>query len=128
MGTRLNISLVSGQPLFLRTHGRLIHSGHTGTILRVDAERYARRTELARKNATDMRFQVEEIGDRLWQEVFAQHREIAEVYSRAKNSPLTLVFETSREFVRLPLEFMRSTSPAEYLVLQHPVSRVSSSI
>ena len=108
----------------MRAHGHHVRSTHTGTILRVDAERYARRTELARKNLADMRFQVEEIGNRLWEEVVAQHREATEVYAAVKNDPLTLIFETSRELVRLPLEFMRSTSPQEYLVLQHPLSRV----
>ena len=41
--------------------------------LRVDVKRYARLAELARRSMEDLRFQVADIGDRLWEEVFAQH-------------------------------------------------------
>jgi CHAT domain-containing protein len=73
----------------------------------------------------DMRFQVEEIGNALWHEIFAEHREAAEIYSAAcgKCEFLALRFESPREFLRLPLEFIRSETPAEYLVLRHPLAR-----
>jgi CheY-like chemotaxis protein len=123
--TRLSLSLIVGQPLLLRAHGHYVRSAQTENILRVDVERYARSTELARKNAADIRFQVEEIGNRLWQELFATHRQATEVYFEAhsRSNPLTLIFETYRGLVRLPLEFVRSASAQEYLVLEHPFSR-----
>ncbi|MBC8492557.1 MAG: CHAT domain-containing protein [Chloroflexi bacterium] len=123
--TKLSLSLTAGQPLFLRAYGRHVRSTRTWTVLRVDTERYARRTELARKDVADMRFQIEEIGNKLWNEIFIEHQEAAEVYfeARGKSKPLSLLFETPREFLRLPLEFMRSQTPSEYLVLQHPFAR-----
>ena len=122
---KLSLSLTAGQPLSVRAYGSYVRSTRTWTVLRVDTERYARRTELARKNVSDMRFQVEEIGNRLWEEIFTDHQEAAEVYfeARSKSNRLSLLFETPREFLRLPLEFMRSKTPSDYLVLQHPFAR-----
>jgi ActR/RegA family two-component response regulator len=125
-GTRLCISLTGGQPLVIRSHGSHVCAARTWTVLRVDLERYARRTELARKDVEYMRFQVAEIGTKLWGDVFSDHPEAGAVFfeARGKGQPLSFLFETPREFLRLPLEFMRSDSPAEYLVLRHPLSRL----
>lgn len=124
--TQFSLSLAAGQPLFLRATGHYVRSTGTWKVLRVDTERYARRTELARKSVDDMRFQVEEIGNRLWSEVFADYQEATELYfeARSSSSRLSLLFETPREFLRLPLEFTRSQNPPEYLVLQHPLARL----
>lgn len=123
--TQLYLSLTAGQPMVIRAHGRHVCSSRSWRVLRVGDERYARRTELARRDAANLRFQVAGIGNDLWREIFNEHREASDVYleARAKSQTLSLVFETSREFLRLPFEFMRSESPAEYLVLQHPLAR-----
>ncbi len=88
-------------------------------------ERYARKTEIARQAQANLRFYVEDIGDDLWRETFAEHPEIKDVYveARAKSRLLSLLFEAPRDFLSLPFEFTRSDSPPEYLVLQHPLAR-----
>ncbi len=123
--TQLYLSLTAGQPMVIRAHGRHVCSSRSWRVLRVGDERYARRTELARRDAANLRFQVAGIGDDLWREIFDEHREAFTVYleARAKSQTLSLIFETPREFLRLPLEFMRSENPPEYLVLQHPLAR-----
>lgn len=124
--TKLYLSLTPGQPLVVRSHGHYVNAVRTWSVLRADAERYARWIELARKDVSAMRFQVAEIGTRLWNDVIAAHSEATAVFieARARSHTLSLVFESPRELVRLPLEFLRSDSPAEYLVLQHPLSRL----
>ncbi|HET60057.1 MAG TPA: CHAT domain-containing protein [Chloroflexi bacterium] len=123
--TRLSLSLANGQPLFVKTCGRHVQATRTWTVLRLDLERYTRRTELARKSFSDLRFQVSDIGDRLWREVFSEHKKVSDIYheARGKSTPLMLRFEAPRDYLGLPLEFMRSETPADYLILQHPFAR-----
>jgi len=123
--TRLSLSLTAGQPLTIRAQGRYVCSAYAPKILRVDINRYTRRTEIARRDPDNLRFQVEEIGHDLWREIFVEHPEAERAYieARAKSRSLSLHFETPREFLRLPLEFVRSDTPSEYLILQHPFAR-----
>jgi CHAT domain-containing protein len=116
---------MAGQPLLLRAHGRYVCSTRTWKVLRVDVERYARRIEIARKNVSDLRFQVDELGNDLWRDVFTENPEASRNYyeARGKSETLSLLFETPREFLAMPFEFMRSEMPQEYLVLQHPLAR-----
>ena len=123
--TRLSLSLTVGQPLTIRAQGRHVCSAYAPKILRVDIERYARRTKIARQNPNNLRFQVEGIGHDLWREIFVEHSEAERAYieARAKSRSLSLLFESPREFLGLPLEFVRSDVPSEYLILQHPLAR-----
>lgn len=125
LGSYLSVSLAVGQSLVTRSRGRHVCSVRTPKILQIDVDRYARRTDIARQNFDNLRFQVSEIGQDLWDDLFIGHPEVKSAYleSRAKGQTLSLSFETSREFLRLPLEFMRSDQPAEYLALQHPLTR-----
>ncbi|MCD6326582.1 CHAT domain-containing protein, partial [bacterium] len=123
--TRLSLSLTAGQPLVIRAHGCHVCSSRSWKVLRVALERYARRTELARGDVDNLRFQVGDIGRSLWHDIFIEHPEAEKSYvkARARSQSFSLLFETPREFLRLPLEFMRSEDPSEYLVLQHPLAR-----
>ena len=123
--TRLTLSLTTGQPLGIRTQGHFVCSLRSWRVLRIPLERYVRRTELARKDRTNLRFRVEGIGSDLWQDTFVEQPEACNVYleARGTSQTLSLLFETSREFLRLPLEFIRSENPPDYLLLQHPLSR-----
>ena len=128
--TRLSLSLAAGQPLRARARGRHVCSVYTPKTLQLNIERYARKAEIAkqeiaRRDPDHLRFQVKEIGFDLWRDIFAEHPEAVGAYleSRAKSQSLVLLFETPREFLRLPLEFVRSDTPSEYLILQHPLAR-----
>jgi|YNPNPStandDraft_1061719.scaffolds.fasta_scaffold11615_2 ActR/RegA family two-component response regulator len=123
---RLSISLVANQHVGIRAHGLYVCSTRTSRVLEIDVERYARRAESAWKDPADWRFQVKDIGCNLWRDIFAANPEVSTAYTAAYiqgRNLLLLFFETPREFLRLPLEFIRSDNPPEYLVLQHPVAR-----
>ncbi len=123
--TQLAISVSNGQTLFVRASGKHVYSTRTARILDINIERYARQTDIARKNNEDLRFQVDEIGRNLWKNIIDANPEVLTTFiaSREKSSPLSLLFESSRDYLRLPLEFMRMSDPDQYLVLRHPVSR-----
>jgi len=123
--TQLSLSLASDRPLTVRARGYHVCSISTPKILQLNIDRYTRKVEIARKNPDDLRFEVKEIGRSLWREIFVEHPEAERAYieARAKSQSLSLLFETPREFLSLPLEFMRSDVPQEYLVLQHPLAR-----
>lgn len=123
--TRLSLFLATDRPLVVRARGRHVCSVCTSKILEVNIDRYTRRTEIARQDSINLRFQVEEIGHDLWREIFVEHLEAERTYieARAKSRSLSLHFETPREFLRLPIEFVRSDTPSEYLILQHPLAR-----
>jgi hypothetical protein len=122
---RLSLSLSIGQPLMLRTQGYHVCSGRTAKILQVPIERYARKTEIARKSLKDLRFQIKDIGLSLWKDIFGTYDEIKKAYLEAcaRSELLSLLFEAPIEFLRLPLEFMRQDDVEEYFVLQHPFAR-----
>lgn len=123
--TQLSLFLAKDRPLMVRAHGRHVCSMCTPTVLQIGVDSYVRRTDIARKDPADLRFHVKEIGSDLWDDVFVKHPEAGRAYleANAKSLSLSLLFETSREFLRLPLEFIYSDTPAEYLVLQHPLAR-----
>ena len=123
--TQLSLSLATDQPLVVRAHGRHVCSVRTSKALQVEVDRYARRVEAARRDPADLRFQIGEIGRNLWHDIFTEHPEASRIYieARVKSQTLSVLFETPREFLGLPLEFMRSEDPPEYLILQHPLAR-----
>jgi ActR/RegA family two-component response regulator len=123
--TRLSISLAKEQPLAIRARGRHVCSVRSLNNLKIDVERYARKTDIAERESSDFRFQVKEIGSELWHEIFAKHPEAARAYleARAKSLSTMLLIEAPREFLRVPFEFMLSERPPEYLILQHPLAR-----
>jgi ActR/RegA family two-component response regulator len=123
--SRLSLLLSTDRPLTVRARGRHVCSACTSKILEVNMDRYVEKTQIARQNPDHLRFHIKEIGYDLWHDIFAEHPEIERAYveARAKSQPLTLFFETSRDFLKLPLEFIRSDEPDEHLVLQHPMAR-----
>jgi len=123
--SRLTLSLDAKQPVVIRAYGRHVCAVRTLKALQVGVERYVRRVEIARKDEANLRFQIGEIGRSLWRDIFGEHPEVSRAYveARARSRSLSLLFETPREFLRLPLECMRSDQPEEYLVLQHPFAR-----
>ncbi|MFH1636456.1 MAG: CHAT domain-containing protein [Chloroflexota bacterium] len=123
--SKLSISLIQGRPLMARSRGRHVYSISTPEVLQIKKVDYARKTEMAQKDQKNRRFLVADIGDDLYCDIFDKHYDLKGLYleARTKSKILTLQFETSRELVNLPLEFIRSDQPEEYLVLQHPLSR-----
>ncbi|MCP4603517.1 MAG: response regulator [Proteobacteria bacterium] len=123
--TQLSLALAENRSLTIRARGHYVYSEETPKILQVNIKRYVRKTDLARKDIDNLRFHIGEIGFDLWREIFTEHPEVERAYieARAKSQSLLLLFETCREFLQLPIEFLRSETPPEYLVLQHPLAR-----
>lgn len=123
--TKLSMSLATGQCLLSRAQGRHVCSVRTPRILQVDVERYGRRTDVVKRSSDNKHFQIEDIGRGLWHDIFDEHPEVMGAYreARGKGGLLSFLFETNREYLRLPIEFTHSTNPSDYLVLQHPLSR-----
>ena len=73
----------------------------------------------------DWRIAAKDLGNDLWREIFEGFSEVMRTYSeaRGKNQRFSMHFETSREGLGLPLEFIRLRGPDEYMALQHPTTR-----
>lgn len=123
--TLLTISLSNGQPLTVRASGNYVFSTRTERNLRLNVSRFARRTKLARKAEAAGRFQIKEIRKELWGKIFSYNQEILTTFIASLNasSPLSILFEAPRDYLRLPIEFIRMENPPQYLVLKHHVSR-----
>lgn len=122
--TRFTLSLEAGQPVFVRCQGQFVSSVRSSRVFQTQIDRYAMRTEVARHDPAHLRFQINEIGRELWRELFREFPEVIETYKQAcaGNRQVSLVFETSSNALRLPLEFLRS-GRSQQLALQHPLSR-----
>ncbi|MBE7552399.1 MAG: CHAT domain-containing protein [Anaerolineales bacterium] len=126
--TRLYLSLIENQAMLVRAHGRFVRGERTQKVLRLDLDRYIRKTEQSRTVSDDERhFQVKDIGLSLWHDLFVEHSEISSMYQRAypPDTPqqLSIIFETTRDYLQLPLEFTFLELDSEFLVLQHPTTR-----
>ncbi len=125
LDTELALSLVPGQPISIRSRGRCVRSARSWRVFQAQVDRYALRAEVARQDCSHQRFQVAEIGRELWGNLFGDYPEVLEAYRQAcaASSQVSLVFETSSDGLRLPLEFLRAERPTQYLALQHPLHR-----
>lgn len=123
--TRLSFALAVDRPIVVRAHGHYVCSAYTSKTLHVSIQYYSEKTNAARRDPSHLRFHVKDIGCNLWRDIFAEHFEAGRAYleARAKSLSLSLLFEGSREFLAVPLEFMCSDEPQEYLILQHPLAR-----
>jgi CheY-like chemotaxis protein len=121
--TKLSLSLTVNQPLSVRVSGRHVYSIRTAKILQMEVERYTRQAKIASVDKANSRFHISQIGQELWNNIFDNHREVDNTLreSNSKSQLLSISIEAPREFLRLPLEFIRNTQ--EYLVLQHPFAR-----
>jgi CheY-like chemotaxis protein len=121
----LAIALVDHQPLTARSYGSYPCSVRSAHNLVFDTQVYTRLAENARRLPSELRFMVKDIGERLWRTLFEDHPEILRTYTNAlaRSRVLPLRFECPSDSLALPVEFVYTRDPSDYLVLQHPVSR-----
>jgi CheY-like chemotaxis protein len=121
---RLSLSLELGQPTVVRTQGSHVCASRTDRVLKLSVPSYNRRAQEVRA-APDPRFNVKVIGQDLYRDIFENCHEVLATFSgaRAKSQPLCLSFEGARDFIGIPFEFIFLDRPAEYLILEHPVTR-----
>jgi ActR/RegA family two-component response regulator len=128
--THLHLTLALNQPVVVRAYGRHPYSDYGLKPLEIDLDSYAMKTDIARKNSEDLAFQIKDIGISMWRDIFEQHNAAYTTYLRAQagSGPLSLVFETTPELLRLPLEFIRQDRSSQPLVLKHPIKRFLSGV
>jgi CHAT domain-containing protein len=113
----------------VRSRGTHVYAVRTAGVLQLSVLGYNRRAQEARI-ALDPRFNVKVIGGDLYRDIFANFPEVHDTFrdARAGSRPLCLSFEGGRDFIGVPFEFIFLGRPAEYLVLEHPVSRFINNI
>jgi ActR/RegA family two-component response regulator len=123
--SRLSLFLAPGQPVNIRARGQYVCAVRSKGVPDLSVSEYARLTEIAQANEEHKRFLVMDIGKRIWKTVFESQKEVAEAYllSSDRGQPLLVHFETPREYLRLPLEFLYRDAAPGHIVLRHPVAR-----
>jgi CheY-like chemotaxis protein len=127
--TALFISLESGHYPAIRAVGKYILSHREEENLKLDVDSLIEHIDFS--VLTDSKWKsIKELGENLWDNIFMAHSGIISAFqvARTRSKRLSLIFETCRNELGLPLEFIRMTNPEEYLVLKYPLSRMVSDI
>ncbi len=131
----LSMKCVPYRPIDLAIDGAIQSETSTLHPLWLDVPSIARRARQAL--SLDWRFNVKETGKELYRQVFVAHPEVLTMYSSAMglvdhSHNLHLSFRGPRDSIQLPMEFLHPDSEVpsneQYLVLQHPVSRMITDI
>lgn len=122
--SHLSLSFEPGHPITVRGRGAHVCSRRTKDALQLSALNYNRRAQEARA-APNPRFNIKDIGQSLYRDIFANCQEvlISFVAARTGREPLCLSFEGARDCMGIPFEFIFLDQPEEYLVLEHPLVR-----
>jgi len=123
----LTLSLEPKQRILVRARGLDTFTHNSANPLSIEPAVYSRYADNIRQTY-DWRFDSKEIGKQLYKKIFEEHKEVLIGYHRLlgkvkKEYLLHLCFESSRDFLRVPLEFAFDPDPGEYLALKHPLSR-----
>ncbi len=124
---RLTISFEPGQAPRIRARGCINYTRTSHRPLEVDPLRLARRGDEL-WSIPSRRFRLKEIGSELYRVLFLEHSTVLRGYHEAlgkmrRTDRLYLTFESSRDFLGVPLELLFSEDPEDYLALLHPVNR-----
>ncbi len=127
--TFFSISIHDKTPINVRSKGHYVYSGISETEFHIN-KKYSRRANSLLQNQTDWRALANDLGNDLWNEIFVGCNEVMSTYSeaRVKSQRFSMSFETSRDGLGIPLEFVRLRNPEEYLVLRHPIARLITGI
>jgi CHAT domain-containing protein/ActR/RegA family two-component response regulator len=122
----LAIWLEHGHPLVFHARGEYVCINRTAQPLDLDLDKYRKQAHIAYTitGLEDRRTEVKDIGERIYKAIFG-HPETLAVYTKAKvtNALMCLSFETCREMLGLPLEFLFDHDSGDYVVLDRPVYR-----
>ncbi len=112
--------------LSIRFDGKTSFAAISKKNFDLDMDLFTRYAENARKLLDEWRFQCKDTGKQLYKKIFGDHSQAFSTYHRAleaieSDEKLHFRFETERDFLRIPLEFLFAEE--EYLVLKHPFAR-----
>ncbi|PKN94322.1 MAG: hypothetical protein CVU44_04330 [Chloroflexi bacterium HGW-Chloroflexi-6] len=128
--TRLVIDIHDDRANHIRSSGDYVVSKYITSPPKIATRDIIRQENTLSFKAPGWAIWVKGIGDQLWKEIF-ETTEINSAFSKAKgkSSRIAIVYETSKEKIGLPLEFIYANDDQnDYLILQHPVSRFVSGI
>lgn len=120
----LTFDYTPGQVVRVDANGSFYQSVHGKENLDIDSSAYGRSADEA--FAFDWRFKSKQQGKDLFGKLFSEPR-VVSIYNRAlgaaleKPENLHLRFQSPRDILRLPLEFLHDAQ--DYLVLQYPLFR-----
>jgi ActR/RegA family two-component response regulator len=128
--TFLSISLEEGQLPGIRSWGRYVLSSRDKQPFNVNINNVIQQTNFSILSTPGWKSMVESIGIDLKDKIFYFHPDVIGAFqtARTKSERLSIIFETPRDALGLPFEFIRMTNPDKYLVLQYPVSRMVTGI
>jgi hypothetical protein len=118
------VSLHDHAPINVRSRGKYVYSGISEEAFTLN-HKHSRRANSLLRNLDEWRISAKDLGNDLWQDIFINCNEVLRTYSeaRGKSERFSMFFETSREGLGLPVEFIRVRNPDEYLALHHPITR-----
>jgi CheY-like chemotaxis protein len=127
--TSLSICLEAGRPPAVRAQGKYTLAHREDENLKLDVVTTMERADFSMLTTPNWR-SIKRLGEDLWKNIFNAHPGIISAFqaTRTKSERMSIIFETRREELGLPLEFMRMTNPDEYLVLKYPMTRMVSDI
>lgn len=124
----LSLSCRPDHRINIRVSGTIRLNVISRGILDIDPDAYARQGDNA--PLLDWRFNSKEWGKQLYRQIFVNHPEVLSNYNQAlgevsDEEKLHIRFETSRDFLRVPTEFIFDGlgDGGDYLVLRHPMTR-----
>jgi ActR/RegA family two-component response regulator len=126
----LSITICECSPILVQSKGSYVFSDFGINNFNLNHTLYSREAHPEILTNRNWKKRVDPIGESLWSEIFEKQAQVAKALSaaREKSQRVSLVFETSRENLGLPFEFIRSKDPNDYIVLQYPLSRFVSGI
>jgi ActR/RegA family two-component response regulator len=126
----VSITICECSPILVQSKGSYVFSDFGNNDFNLNYNLYSREAHPEILTNRNWKKRVDPIGESLWSEIFEKQAQVAKALSaaRQKSQRVSLVFETSRENLGLPFEFIRSKDPNDYVVLQYPISRFVSGI
>jgi hypothetical protein len=129
----LSLSCRPAHRINIRVSGIVALSAVSRGVLDIDMDAYARQGNNV--PLLDWRFNSKQWGKQLYQQIFVSHPEVLSNYNQAlgevgEEEKLHLCFESSRDFLRVPLEFLfdEVSEQGDYLVLRHPLVRSTTGV
>ena len=125
---KLCVSLEQGNRPHVQLSGKVRLTTTSPNSLHLDRDSLMAWGNETSLNTPSGRRLLKTLGRDLYRLLFEQHSSVLNSYQRAlgsvgENQKLQLTFETNRDWIGLPFEFLFSDSAGEYLVLLHPVIR-----
>jgi CheY-like chemotaxis protein len=124
----ITLTLTPGERLSVRARGDIGFADTSTQSLTLRPDEFAYWADEGRLNPRLHRALVKRTGKDLYKLLFEDHPSMQRVYQLAlgrtsKKQYLHIVFETNRDLLSLPVEFLHSEDHSEYLVLLHPFIR-----